>query len=632
MNMKPTKLLRINALKGTFTSIFLIFFSISSLLASDVLKIDEKRSEDYDLRGAQLEILEDLSNRLTLQQLLTGKYEAQFIVHDKKNKFAFVKNTKATYWIRFKIKATAPLHKHFVLENRDLHIDEFELYKPGYNGEYLKGKAGFALPFGLRDYPHKNFVFDLSLSNTEQTYYVKVRSHNHNPFILKVKSTSNFALYALNEYYLLGMFYGILAIMAIYNLLMFFSLRDKVYLYYVLYVLCSALISLGEDGMGFQYIWPNYPALNASIALIAPLLLMVSFAVYAKSFLELKRIVPMMNKILSILILFYIGFFLLDVLVLNIRLDFPLYIIPFLVIYISSFLCFKKGLRQARYFIVGYSFMFVSIVFLIFRMSGIIRWDDIFTVYSFNIGIVFEILILSFALGDRIKIIKAENEVAQDKIIEQLQVNQKLKDQVNRELEGKVQERTSELHTKHKELESAYEEINRMNQLLDEDNKVLKTNVKELTKARVLMKEVDFAEFSNIFPDKDSCLKYLEDLKWARGYKCKKCGNIKWCKGKDDFSKRCTKCRYDESPTAFTIFHKLKFPIVKAFYMLFLVYANKEKITSLELSEILTLRQSTCWNFNKKINEALKNKRKTHDGDIDGWAQLVLDPEDREVS
>jgi len=630
MKVKSTQLFGRNAVKCLLPILLLMFLSVSSLQALDVLNIDEKRSEDYDLRGAQLEILEDVSNSLTIQDLVSGKLDKQFVMHDGRTKFAFIKNTAATYWIRFKIKAATPLHKHFVLENRDLHIDDFELYKPGYDGEYIKGKAGFALPFGLRDYPHKNFVFDLSLSNDVQTYYVKVKSHNHNPFILKVKSTSNFALYALNEYYLLGMFYGIIAIMAIYNLLMFFSLRDKVYLYYVIYVLCCGIISLGEDGTGFQYIWPGHPSLNASISLVAPLLLMVSFAVYAKSFLELKRIVPFMNKILSAIILFYIGFFLLDILVLNIRLDFPLYIIPFLVIYISSFMCFKKGLRQARYFIVGYSFMFISIVFLIFRMSGIIRWDDIFTVYSFNIGIVFEILILSFALGDRIKIIKAENEVAQDKIIEQLQVNEKLKDQVNRELEEKVNERTSELNSKHKELESAYEEINRMNQLLDEDNKVLKTNVKELTKARVLMKEVDFAEFSNIFPDKDSCLKYLEDLKWARGYKCKKCGNTKWCKGKDDFSKRCTKCRYDESPTAYTIFHKLKFPIVKAFYMLFLVYANKEKITSLELSEILTLRQSTCWNFNKKINEAMKNKKKTHDGDIDGWAQLVLDPEERE--
>jgi hypothetical protein len=423
------------------------------------------------------------------------------------------------------------------------------------------------------------------------------------------------------------MFYGILAIMAIYNFLVFLSLKEPVYIYYVIYVICCGIISFGEDGTGFQYLWPDKPSINSYIALFAPLMLVISFSVYSKSFLELKRNVPILNRILNWLIYGYVGFFLFDVFYLKLNFDFPLYIIPFFVIYLASIECMRRGFRQARYYILGYSFMFVSIIFLIFRMSGLIHWPDLFTVYSFNIGLVFEIVILSFALGDRIKIMKEENERSQRQVIEQLKVNEKLKDKVNQELEEKVKERTQELNEKNTELEQAYEEIHRMNELLESDNKVLKTNVKELTKARVLMKEVDFGEFSNIFPDKESCLKYLEDLKWAKGYKCKKCGNAKWCKGKDDYSRRCTKCRYDESPTAYTIFHKLKFPITKAFYMLFLVYANKEKITSLELSQILSLRQSTCWNFNKKINEALKNKKKGAELDVDGWGQLVLDPE-----
>lgn len=608
------------------TFLVLLFF-IPTSRAADTLLVKDHNEDGYDLSAGYLEIFEDTSNKLTIDDMIKAPAAYPFVLHQDKKNFAFIKNTKATYWIRFKIRGAEHLSDHYVIENSDLHIGEFELYSPQ-DSTYTKEQAGFTLPFGIRKYPHKNFVFDLSLDDQVKTYYIKIKSQHKNPFIFKVKSTSDFAYYALNEYYLLGMFYGVVVIMALYNLLMFFSLRENVYIHYVIYVVCCGLISFGEDGTGFQYLWPNHPILNTNISLIAPLLLMVSFSFYAKSFLELKRMLPWVNTSLNVMIALYCVVFVLDVWVINFRLDFPLYIFPFAIIYISAFLCWKKGLRQARYFIVGYSFMFMSIVFLIFRMSGVIRWDDLFTVYSFNIGIVFEIMILSFALGDRIKIIKSENEAAQLKIIEQLKVNEKLKDEINQELEIKVQERTAELNEKHRELESAYEEINRMNQLLDADNKELKTNVKELTKARVLMKEVDFAEFSNIFPDKESCFKYLEDLKWARGYKCKKCGNEKWCRGKDDFSKRCTKCRYDESSTAYTIFHKLKFPITKAFYMLFLVYANKEKITSLELSEILDLRQSTCWNFNKKINEMLlKNKKKTFDQEIDGWAQLILDPD-----
>ncbi len=602
-------------------------FVSSAAMAADTLLVFEQNKDGYLVGAGYLEIFEDTSNSIDINTISNAQQTYPFVLHVDKKNFAFIRNPKSTYWIRFKVKAGDRLSSHYVIENSDLHIDQFELYTPQ-GALYTKEEAGFSLPFGVRKYPHKNFIFDLNLSDEVQTYYIKVKSQHQNPFIFKIKSTANFSYYALNEYYLLGMFYGVVLIMALYNILMYFSLREKVYIYYVFYVICCGLISFGEDGTGFQYLWPNHPHLNTYISLIAPLLLMVSFSIYAKSFLELKRMLPWVNTALNVMIVLYCLIFTLDVWVFDFRLDFPLYIFPFLIIYISSILCLRKGLRQARYFIVGYSFMFMSIIFLIFRMSGLIRWDDLFTVYSFNIGIVFEIMILSFALRDRISIIKAENLIAQGKVIEQLQVNEKLKDSINQSLEIKVQERTAQLEVKNQELESAYEKINQMNQLLDADNKELQTNVKELTKARVLMKEVDFPEFSNIFPDKESCFKYLEDLKWARGYKCKKCGNEKWCKGKDEFSKRCTKCRYDESSTAYTIFHKLKFPITKAFYMLFLVYANKEKITSLELSEILDLRQSTCWNFNKKINEMLlKNKKKTFDQEVDGWAQLILDPD-----
>ena len=69
-----------------------------------------------------------------------------------------------------------------------------------------------------------------------------------------------------------------------------------------------------------------------------------------------------------------------------------------------------------------------------------------------NIGITLEILILSVALGDRIRYLKQQEEISREKIIEQLQENEKLKDKVNLELEDKVRERTHELENKNKNI------------------------------------------------------------------------------------------------------------------------------------------------------------------------------------
>src|SRR5690606_9944715 len=139
--------------------------------------------------------------------------------------------------------------------------------------------------------------------------------------------------------------------------------------------------------------------------------------------------------------------------------------------------------------------------------------------------------------------------------------------------------------------------------------------------ARIMLKDVKFDEFSNIFPNENACLKYLADLKWKDRYQCKKCSNTNFGKSKSLFGKRCTRCNYDESPTNDTLFHPLRFPITKAFYMVYLVSIRDKDITADELSKILSLRRETCWSFKRKIMLARKNaKRLGKSEEGDGWA------------
>jgi ligand-binding sensor domain-containing protein len=194
----------------------------------------------------------------------------------------------------------------------------------------------------------------------------------------------------------------------------------------------------------------------------------------------------------------------------------------------------------------------------------------------------------------------------------------------NIQLEQLVKERTIELKEKNEMLEVQAEEINRMNDLLNKENEQLQVGIKELTKARVMMQEVDFNEFCKIFPNDDSCYQYLAELKWQNGYQCARCSNTKYAVGSGHYARRCTKCAYNESSTSKTIFHHSHLPIQKAFFMLFLVYANKDNITSIELSQILKMRQPSCWKFRNKILEKLKSKGDKHTH-LDNWSQLILE-------
>jgi hypothetical protein len=122
-------------------------------------------------------------------------------------------------------------------------------------------------------------------------------------------------------------------------------------------------------------------------------------------------------------------------------------------------------------------------------------------------------------------------------------------------------------------------------------------------------------QFKNINAEslstESDCLKFIAGLKWEGGYVCRKCGHTNYCKGKTPFSRRCTRCKHDESATAHTIFHRCHIPITEAFRMVQMVCFNPG-VSTYELSRQMELRQMTCWKLKNKLMECLDKK-----GEID---------------
>ena len=128
---------------------------------------------------------------------------------------------------------------------------------------------------------------------------------------------------------------------------------------------------------------------------------------------------------------------------------------------------------------------------------------------------------------------------------------------------------------------------------------------------RNIFKGVNSIKFNQRFKTDDDCLDYLAEIKWMDCFQCKRCKNDKFCVGKKAHNRRCTKCRYDESPTANTIFNKLKFSILLAFHIAFKISTKKKGMSSLELSNEFELRQKTCWTFKNKVQSSMKSSLKS---------------------
>ena len=131
------------------------------------------------------------------------------------------------------------------------------------------------------------------------------------------------------------------------------------------------------------------------------------------------------------------------------------------------------------------------------------------------------------------------------------------------------------------------------------------------------------SQIDQLFKDDLKCLEFLAGLKWVNGFTCRKCGNDNSCEGKVPFSKRCTRCKNEESATANTLFHNIKFPVHNAFYITYEVCKNPN-VSTFDLARDLDIRQLTCWNFKHKVDSKIaKLKNLSSTDSIDMLSILV---------
>lgn len=369
-------------------------------------------------------------------------------------------NEDHSYWIKFNLDFAPEDEEKWVIEIYENHINHLTAYIPWRDSTYREVRTGDSKKFKEREYQHINFVFDLNKEYAKgRPIYLKIKSRNPIWGIsTHIRTNTYFTFYAVNEYFLLGVFYGILFIMCIYNLLFYFSTRERVYVYYSLYIASFALYAMLEDGIGFSYVWGDKPMFTQLFLMTSRLLLLLTYVIYSMSFLKLSELFPKLYRVVQIALFVFLINHILEK-VFNYY-NPAMYGMPFIVVYIVGIYTYMRGYKPARFFVAGSTFVVLSILTMLARNVGYtseIFLINLIMVYATNIGITLEIIILSIALGDRIRYLKMQEEISREQIIEQLKVNQKLKDKVNLELEEKVRERTHELETKNKNI---YDSLN----------------------------------------------------------------------------------------------------------------------------------------------------------------------------
>lgn len=445
--------------------LIILLFTPNILLAKQFVVEDK---EEAVLLGNYFEVLTDESGSLSIYDAVSSSaYEpAELEVPN-------LGISENAFWLKANIKnglsANLLLHLKYPL------LDEVAIYKVQ-NGSVVDSLiTGEEKPITKRRFYHQDFVYNLGLTKGESaTYYIRVKSEEQ-ILVPALIGTTNHTYDNINSADVLQAVYmGIILVMFLYNLFIFFTVRDKSYLYYVIFVLFVGLTQLGLQGYTYRFFWPGMPWLADQSVILFPAITGIAAIEFFKNFLQIKSTLKKSIYVLNFLNIFYIVNCLLSLFgahQLAQQLLQPNAMIASLVILGISIYMLRKGSRSAGFFILAWSVFLAGIVLFILKDVGIVPYNN-FTNYILHIGSAIEVVVLSFALADRINILRKEKEESQKQALRALEENANIISQQNVLLETKVSERTQELRQSNEELNKTLKELKEAEAQLVESEKM----------------------------------------------------------------------------------------------------------------------------------------------------------------
>jgi signal transduction histidine kinase/CheY-like chemotaxis protein len=389
-----------------------------------------------------------LGNNAFYLEDITGEYSLSDIVKLDESNFELLSEeilnkgfTSSTYWLMFSLldKTINKKTQSWKLETTYPLLDHLDIYIVDKNKNIEHIKLGDIYPYNQRPIDHRNFIVPISLyDNEKKDIYVRISTSSSMQVPIFIWHPDYFFEAHSTEQYGLGLYYGMMLVMFFYNFFLWFSIRDPNYLWYIGYLAAFAILQATVSGLSYQYLWPNSPWIESIAPPISIALVGFFGTAFTRRFLHTRQYHVVADNLLrSVLVLSAIVFllsFIADTA--TVMALAKIVIVTFLLfILYASVAMFLRGHRQARFFLAAWVSLILGGLFTTGMMLGIFPNTFLMT-HASKIGSVIEIILLSFALADRIKVIENEKKIiefraqqALERTNKKLQENNRLKDE-----------------------------------------------------------------------------------------------------------------------------------------------------------------------------------------------------------
>lgn len=308
-----------------------------------------------------------------------------------------------------------------------------------HNGQPLKTlRTGDSVASSPEIVDHIDPAFRFPEEPGVYTMLLRIKSSSSIQAPLKLYTPTSFSQKESEEVLVTGIYAGILGIMALYNLFIFFASRSRAYLYYASFVLTFLLLQLSLSGHTYFYLWPSYPHLSDYMICQGGLIATIMMLYFAKDFLGFTKKGKVRQHVGTLLqyslIAMLAGSFLLQYVV-AIKMMAVGVLLSVMVVLGVAILQTIEGQREARFYVGAWALFITGCVIYLLKQLGILPVSFI-TAYAFKIGSVIEVSLLSLALADRLNVMRYQLRKA----------NTELQD-LNENLEQRVVEKTRDIRS-----------------------------------------------------------------------------------------------------------------------------------------------------------------------------------------
>jgi len=396
-----------------------------------------------DVNG-RLTYFRDSSQSLVLTDIL----KAEFVPSHSKSSpnIAF---DRAAHWFRIELKNTTNNPEWF-LEVAYAPLDFVDVYVMKGDSVELHKTSGDHFPISVRDMAHRHPIFGFNISPDEtKVIYVRVQSISSVQVPITIWNRNAFLKTSYKVQLINGLFYGAMLLMILYQLFLFFSIRDQITFYYVLTLITMVNVVAFFQGYSFLYLYPNQPWFNDFLAMVTGPAFVVCSTLLTRAFLDVRQFSKLLDRLLLINMSLDLGILvLMTIFFRKISFQYHNYLIfvHCLLALVCAGYCLHKKYKPARYYLIAWFTLLVAAGIFTVSSVGFMPGYLSTNYTGLMTGCVLQMLFIAFALGDRWNELKKESERAKE-----LELQKGLME--NERLEQEVQLRVEEIQMKSRRLE-----------------------------------------------------------------------------------------------------------------------------------------------------------------------------------